>query len=432
MPAPRAGDLLAALAARPGAVELLQLSERRGEVALVGGAVRDLLLERTPRELDVVVAQDARGFAAELAARLGGDVSENERFATALVRWPGGRIDVAMRRAESYPAPGALPQVRPGSLEEDLQRRDFTVNAIALALAGAARGELRAAGEALADLDARLLRVLHERSFIDDPTRLLRLARYGARLGFTAEPVTAELARGALAGGALASVSGARAGAELRLALAERDAPGALEAMDELGVLGALHPRLAFDARLAADSLELLARSPRAPGERSRALLLLAVLVASLATEPGAGTPGAGEAHALLGALEFPAQMRDGAIQAAGSSEELAGRLAGARTRSQVYEACAGASAEAVALAGARGARRGERAGNAAAGAAEWLEELGSIALLISGEDLLAAGVPQGPEIRRRLDAALRRKLDGELEPGGREAELRAALEVEP
>src|SRR5271165_4986360 len=228
----------------PGGAELLDLAAGRDDVELVGGATRDLLLGRTPRELDVVVGGDAASFASDLAGGLGlptGDdrggqpgTTTHERFGTALVRWPHGRIDVAVRRAESYPAPGSLPEVRAGTPEEDLRRRDFTVNAIAVRLGDTARRELLTVPGALEDLAAGRLRVLHERSFLEDPTRLLRLARYQARLGFTPEPDTAALAASALAEGVLASVSGARVGAELRLALAEAEPLAALGALAAL------------------------------------------------------------------------------------------------------------------------------------------------------------------------------------------------------
>ena len=130
-----------------------------------------------------------------------------------MVEWEAGRVDVAERRAESYAAPGALPEVRPGSVEEDLRRRDFTVNAIAVPLGGPAAESWQAPSTALEDLAAGRLRVLHERSFIDDPTRLLRLARYQARLGFELERRTAELAREALAAGALGDASRGRGSA---------------------------------------------------------------------------------------------------------------------------------------------------------------------------------------------------------------------------
>src|SRR5437763_60805 len=162
----------------PGGPQLLELARTREDVDLVGGAVRDLLLGRIPLELDVVVAEEPHLFARELAAssRLAGRaevaaaprLTRHERFGTALVEWEAARVDIAARRAESYPSPGALPEVRSGTVEEDLERRDLTVNAISLALGGRRRGQLRAVEHAFADLDAGRLRVLHERSFLDD------------------------------------------------------------------------------------------------------------------------------------------------------------------------------------------------------------------------------------------------------------------------
>jgi tRNA nucleotidyltransferase (CCA-adding enzyme) len=140
--------------------------------------------------------------------------------------------------------------------------------------------------------------------------------------------------------------------------------------------------------------------------------------------------------YTLLNDLEFPAADRDLAIYEAMSVEAAAGRLAGAGSASQIYQAASHMSPEGVALAGAWGQARpdgiGDEHGRAGASAREWLARLWSVTLLISGEDLLAAGVPEGPEIRRRLDAALLLKLDGELGGDGPEAELSAALGASP
>src|SRR3954470_4663156 len=184
-------------------------------VHAVGGAVRDALLDRVPRELDLVVEGDAEAVARRAAARVGGTVVVHGRFGTATVTSGGYPFDLAGARRERYARPGALPDVTLGAtLAEDLERRDFTVNAIAARLGD---GALTALPGARADLEAGLLRVLHERSFVDDPTRLLRLARYAARLGFVAEPRTDGLAAAAVAAGAVATVSGERLGNELRL-----------------------------------------------------------------------------------------------------------------------------------------------------------------------------------------------------------------------
>jgi tRNA nucleotidyltransferase (CCA-adding enzyme) len=405
-----------------GGEALLAVAGERDDVELVGGAVRDLLLGHEPRELDVVVgdggrqdfAQAAPSFARALADRLGvrADANEHERFGTTLVEWDGGRIDVATRRAESYPAPGALPDVRAGTEQEDLERRDFTVNAIAVRLGGERRGEMRAVPNALGDLEAGRLRVLHERSFSDDPTRVLRLARYSARLSFEVEARTAELARTALAGRALDTVSGARIGAELRLALAEPDAIAALAAIDELGVLYALHPRLRLERPAIEATLVLL------PADGRPEIALLTSLMLPLALRAH-GDPRA-EIAALLDRWDFPAGDRDRVAAAAVAVPRLLGELSATVRPSAIHAAAQGVPVEGVALAGALGCEEPVRC---------WLQDVRHVQLEITGDDLLRAGIAEGPEIGRRLEEVLVLRLDGEL-IGGREAELAAALEA--
>ena len=356
--AARGGEVLDALRALPGGEELLALATQAGErdeLALVGGAVRDLLLGRTPRELDVVLARDAAAFARELAGRLdasatpAASVTLHDRFGTAMLEWNAGRIDIAERRAESYPAPGALPQVRPGSGEEDLERRDFTVNAIAVALGGPRRGELTSVAHALEDLDAGRLRVLHERSFIDDPTRLLRMARYRARLGFELEPVTATLATRALQDGALMSLSRARVGTELRLALGEAGAAAALDSMAELGVLAALAPGLRFEGDLAERALALL------PVDGRSDLLLMASLLLHLTVMPAQDPEPV--IFGLLDEMEFTAGDRERAMRSALAAPGLVAPMTHAGTPSQLRAALSVHTPEAIALAAALAGR---------------------------------------------------------------------------
>ena len=432
-------EVLGALHDQPGGPRLLELADGRGDVELVGGAVRDLLLGGTPRELDVVVADDAAAFANELARRLnavaGQSASErfqsssHERFRTALVWWDGSRIDVATRRSEHYPQPGALPEVAEGTPEDDLRRRDFTVNAIALSLGGAHRGELRTVPGALEDLSAGRLRVLHDGSFIDDPTRLLRLARYRARLSFAIDAHTADLAAAAVSSRALDAVSLARIGAELRLALSEPNLVAALTSIEGLGLLKALPVQLRFDEQIARKALALLAE---AGGDIRPDLLLLTLLLAP---------PRYPLAYDLyeekrndivwfLSGLQLTAADRDVVLRALTEGDELAEGLAAAQeVPSGIYDAAARASLEAVALVGATTAFQVADDGPVTLAARRWLTELRHVRLQITGADLLAAGIPEGPEIGRCLDGALRRRLDGELEDS-REAELAAALEA--
>jgi tRNA nucleotidyltransferase (CCA-adding enzyme) len=306
--------------------------------------------------------------------------------------------------------------VRPGTAEEDLRRRDFTVNAIAVGLGGIRRGELRAVPTALEDLAARRLRVLHEQSFRDDPTRLLRLARYSSRLGFSPDERTSKLAAEAVAAGALHTISRARFGAELRLALAEPDPVSALAAFDSLGALAALDPAMRFDAPLAVAALAEL------PGDGRKDALLLAILLSAPAGAPGEDEPAL---RALLDGLELSAGEREPAIRAALDAPLLAASLARALSAAELYDVAGGQTVEAIALAAALGEARGER--EVAPAARRWLSDLREVRLQINGEDLLAAGIAPGPEVGRRLEQALRRKLDGEL-AGGREAELSAAM----
>jgi tRNA nucleotidyltransferase (CCA-adding enzyme) len=409
--------LLDAVRRQPGGEALLEAADE--SVHLVGGAVRDLLRSERPRELDVVV----EGEIEPLLRRLGGEALVHDRFGTASVALPGAQIDIAQARRERYLHPGALPDVQPASLAEDLLRRDFTVNAMAAALAGARRGEIRAVDHSREDLAAGRMRVLHERSFLDDPTRLLRLARYAARLGFAVEPHTAVLAGQALAERALVTVSGARLGTELRLALAEPDPLAALAELDRLGVLNALDARVRFDPALLRRALQLLA--PDASGDDGAlellalaALLLPLVLADDRRSDSHDPRP---QIAALLERLEFPAGARNRIVSATAAVPRLLEELPDAGSPSQLREVAEGVPPEGVALAGASSRTALEQA-------RRWLGEVRHVRLRIDGDDLLAAGIPEGPELGRRLEETLRRRLDGEL-ADERAAQLRAALE---
>jgi tRNA nucleotidyltransferase (CCA-adding enzyme) len=334
-------------------------------VFLVGGAVRDLLLRRERTDIDLVVIGDA----AALATALGAEVVEHERFATAKLRLDGHEIDIATAREEVYERPGALPAVVPAAtIEADLRRRDFTINAMALPLRGGQRLIDPHGGQA--DLGASLLRVLHSRSFVDDPTRAVRAARYGSRFGFTLEEETEALLRDA----DLETVSADRRNVELLRLAAEPEAPRGFELLAEWGLV----ELRGGDAALVNRVAELLAAAPwQDAAPRDHALLAAAL-----------GQPGS-----------------EGELAATNPQKpSLAVELAGRRDPVELV------------LARALGA--------------EWLDryigEWRAVALEISGDDLLAAGIPQGQAIGRGLKEALIRKLDGEV--CGREQELEAAL----
>jgi tRNA nucleotidyltransferase (CCA-adding enzyme) len=391
--------LLQRITALPAARPLMHRLNDTDTIHLVGGAVRDLLLGTDPTELDLVVEADA----AELAAKLGGRIRSHDRFGTATVALDGHVYDIARSRRETYAHPGALPDVEPAPLTEDLRRRDFTVNAMAIALSGAAEGTLTTVPNALPDLDQKRLRVLHDRSFIDDPTRLLRMARYASRLGFAPEPHTAELARAALEQGALRTVSGARVGSELRLLAREPDPVAALGALAQNDLDRAIDPGLRLtDPALARNALALL------PDDGRRDLLVIAVATIGLRPD---------DLRKLLDELAFEAGERDTIVAAATRAGRLAEALSMANAPSAIAEAARGKPPELVALAGALGP---------AEKATAWLTQLRHVRLEIDGRDLIAAGVPEGPEVGAGLDRALRAKLDSRA--NGRDAELAEAL----
>ncbi|MGP0048904.1 MAG: hypothetical protein ACLPZR_08670 [Solirubrobacteraceae bacterium] len=398
--------VLGRFAGLPAAAPLLARVADVDGIFLVGGAVRDLLLDALPVDLDLVI----EGEIGRVLKLLGSPARVHDRFGTCTVLLDGFSYDLARSRRESYERPGALPVVAPASIDDDLRRRDFTVNAIALGLGGRRRGELIAVARAVDDLHGRRLRVLHDGSFVDDPTRLLRLARYAARLRFEPDEHTRDLVAAAVRDGALGTISGPRIGAELRLALAEPDPVAAMVALRSLGVDEQIAPGLGLhDLGTARRALALL------PGDGDRGVLVLAA--AALAIESG-------RLATLLDSLAFPAGRRDVILAAAGRAPALAGALAAPRAPSAIAAACAGAPPELVALAGALPTP----VGDPSRAARRWLAELRHVRLQITGDDLVAAGIRPGPGIGAGLRGALAAKLDGHIE--GRDEELAEAIRI--
>jgi len=388
-----------------GMDRLLPALEGLPPAYLVGGAVRDLLRGAGGIDLDLAVEGDAGHLARRLAERLDGRTREHERFGTVAVRAEGLSFDVAQTRRERYERPGALPEVEPASLREDLARRDFTVNAMAVGLTGENLGHLYDEYGGLDDLAARAVRVLHERSFLDDPTRLLRAVRYETRLEFAMNPDSERLARVAGREGALTTVSGARVRVGLMGLLAEPEAPTGVARLRELELDVAMHPALRADQELVASAvLGAVAIGADRAG---------AALAALVAVAPG-------ELGGWLDGLGLPAPVRDAVAHAAFEARPLAARLRHDLRPSALARLLRPEPPEALALALASGAPPEP--------VLRWVSELSRVRLEITGDDLIAAGVPEGPAVGRALEAALERKLDGEL--AGRDEELAAALEA--
>ena len=248
---------------RYAAGALIRLADDSGiPLYLVGGPVRDLLLGRPSLDLDFVVKGDATAVAQHLGTHLRVRPILHPTFFTASLRLDKATLDLTTARAETYRRPGALPTVRPSHIDDDLARRDFTINAMALCLTTPRRGALLDPFAGRSDLRRRLIRALHPSSFVDDPTRALRAARYAARLGFCLEDQTLRHLRSALPH--LEAVSPARIHQEVARILREDTPEQALLLLQEWGVLSAIHPTLSFDGPRATAFAELRSLNPTA------------------------------------------------------------------------------------------------------------------------------------------------------------------------
>ena len=223
--------------------------EKNLPLYLVGGIVRDLMLWQSSADLDLVVEGDATAFAKEFTRKVGGTLTVHKMFNTAKVTRDNWTVDIAMARTETYARPGVLPVVAPGTLKTDLFRRDFTINAMAVCLSPDRYGELIDLYSGLKDLNGKIIRILHENSFIDDATRIWRAIRYEQRLGFQIEPNTLKLLKRDVI--QLKTVGGYRLRRELELVLREKEPEKTLVRADKLGVLKELHPSLKADEWLA-------------------------------------------------------------------------------------------------------------------------------------------------------------------------------------
>ena len=223
--------------------ELVDFMQQAGEIAaaqgqnlyLVGGVVRDLLLGRANLDLDLVVEGDAIKLAQQLLDIAHGKITTHPRFNTAKIRRDKWSIDLTTARSETYARPGALPKVKPGVLASDLSRRDFTINTMAVELIPSRYGQLVDRHGGRDDLEHKLIRILHEKSFVDDATRIWRALRYEQRLNFQLEPNTLKLLKRDIP--MLDTISGDRIRHELELILDEELPEKTIRRAEELKVL---------------------------------------------------------------------------------------------------------------------------------------------------------------------------------------------------
>jgi tRNA nucleotidyltransferase (CCA-adding enzyme) len=394
-----------------------------GQAYLVGGVVRDLLLRRETRDLDVVVEGNACATGRRMAERFGGRLHVHEAFQTAALFLPSGlRLDLTTARTEHYRGPGALPEIAPGALRQDLFRRDFTINTLAVRLVDPGFGRLIDPFGGRKDLLAGKIRVLHGLSFIEDPTRAFRAVRFAVRLGFEIARETAHLIHVARREEVFDSLSAQRLRRELELLLEEKRLVRAVELLVSFKLLGAIHPalKLTQTTRTRLERAEetlgwyrLLYRRPPVRGF----IVALGVLAERFDRELR---------EQLLERLRPGRLAVRVLVDGPQAAHELISVLARRRvvTPSRIHDLCREQPTELLVLVMALTGREEVRKM-----VATYLAHLRDVQVDIRGADLLRAGVPEGPRVATGLRAALHAKLDGTAPDPARQLEtaLRAA-----
>jgi tRNA nucleotidyltransferase (CCA-adding enzyme) len=369
--------------------------ERGVSLYAVGGTVRDLLLTAPHVDVDLLVVGDAIELAHGVGTGTGAKVTAHPRFGTATVKLGPARLDFTTARSERYARPGALPVVSPGLLEDDLARRDFSINALALGLTGEHDNRIVDQHGGLTDLRDGLVRVLHERSFQDDPTRMFRAVRYAARLSFEIEPHTLALLRRDLA--CLGAISGTRLRHELERIAEEERPKRALSFVGELGLLEAVDSRLCVSAR----QLEAIERLPDHAAGAHRTAIIFTLLLGFGALE---------QTEALISRLSLTGRQA-GAVRGLTHLLRIEGRLSGTRMRpSEVAVLLDGAPVEALEafalLVDDDHVRERVRS---------YLDHGRHVRSRLRGDDVEALGVEHGPEVGAALGALRAARLDGEV-----------------
>ncbi len=368
--------------------------ERRGSsLFLVGGAVRDLTLGLPLADIDLVVEEDAIAVASDLGKRLRAKVVKHPRFGTAVVSGRGFRLDLAQARTEFYTRPGALPTVRPSTIEEDLDRRDFTINALALRLAGERQGELIDLHGGEQDLERGMVRVLHGESFQDDATRIFRAVRYAGRLGFRIERKTAAYLQRDR--GYVETLSGTRLRREFERCAVEEKVGNIVRLAARRHVLEAAHQEFSLASR----ELRAVSRLPTLPTSHRDALLfciLLAQAAPSLAEDAIGRLAMTGrQAEAVAGLLGIRRLVQE--LSAAEAKPSRVAELLSPRPMEAI---------ESFTLIGpVRAARRARR----------FLDEWRFVRPRLDGSDLQRLGIPRGPAVGSTLKELRAARLDGRV-----------------
>jgi tRNA nucleotidyltransferase (CCA-adding enzyme) len=388
------------------------LSEPYEGVYLVGGTVRDILLGEPNFDVDIAVEGDAIELGRALARELDGRLKAHRKFGTAVVLYgDGDRVDLVTARTEFYDAPAALPAVEHATIREDLFRRDFTINAMAVSLKGEDFGGLVDPFSGRRDLETGTVRVLHNLSFIDDPTRIFRAIRYENRYGFRMEDHTARLARGCIEMGLVGDLSSARLRDELVALLEEGDVRHSILRLRDLGAERAIHPHLAADE----ETIGIRERLVRLNEEFGLGVPVWRLGISALARRLPPD-----EVYEWLQRLKVRRRDAERIATAVTVGPRLVERVQGAdlgpaEIVALVEPFAPDAPLFALALADLEPLRA-------------YFADLRRVRLEISGTDVQRLGVGESPRIGEILAEVRRRKLNGELD--GRESELEAAREL--
>jgi tRNA nucleotidyltransferase (CCA-adding enzyme) len=370
-------------------------SELGQELYIVGGVVRDLFLGRANFDFDLVVEGDAISLARKLAKDSQAKLTVHSRFGTAKLNYPGFSLDLATARSETYSKPGALPTVKPGSLKDDLIRRDFSINAMALHLNPQRFGELIDLYNGKDDLERRLIRILHPKSFIDDATRILRAIRYEQRLGFKLEAETEKLLRHHVA--MLDTISGDRIRHELELILKEDEPERALRRAEELGVISQLCPSLKGNGWLR----KMFSKARQIDIRVSLPILYLCLLVYNL---------NAKENEDFVIHLNFPKNSAEAMRQTLQLKAQLHKLTNPELKPSVIYRLLHDYSAPAI-----QANALASESPVASQNLLLYLNKLRYVKPLLNGKDLKKMGVPSGPKIGETLNRLQIARLDGEV-----------------
>lgn len=390
-----------------------EAAARHMPVYIVGGFVRDLLLDRPSLDFDIVFEGDAVKLGQALVKKFGGNLTRHTKFGTAAWLIPEifqplnpKYVDLITARSETYTQPGALPTVAPAAIEDDLRRRDFTINAMALRVDGGHFGELLDPLGGQKDLDGRLIRILHDRSFVDDPTRILRALRYAERYGFQIAPDTLQWVNDE-ARTVLSLLSGERLRHEFDLIFEEPNPPAMLACAEEMDLLKAVHPALAQRVGFT---------MPDFPGSKTDALLSSRQILGWhlwLMDLP------AGDIKSLAARLTFPAALTRSVLAAAHLLAALPACAAARPSPSQWTERLGSLPALAVLAVYQRASQPALK---------DYLEKWRYIKAHTTGVDLKARGISPGPQYKKILQKLRAARLDGEVQTDDEEQNLLAQL----